>query len=38
VVGSLVNDSGLVVAGVGACLAGPLLAAALLRASLEPTR
>jgi len=33
VVGSLVNDSGLVVAGVGLCLAGPLLAATLLRAN-----
>jgi len=36
-VGSLVNDSGLVVAGIGACLAGPLLAAALLRASTNRT-
>jgi len=37
VVGSLVNDSGLVVAGIGACLAGPLLAAALLRDNANRT-
>jgi len=38
VIGSLVNDSGLVVAGIGACLAGPLLAAALLRGSAPTIR
>jgi hypothetical protein len=34
-VGALVNDSGLVVAGMGACLAGPALCSVLLRLQAE---